>query len=159
MLERIQKHPDGVSVGELIEGSGDAQQPGNTLQALSMLLHGGWCLLHQTGQDSKAGRSTNAALAQAVCDGAPYRYISLPRAGAALSISEVEWFFVAAIIDGHKEAAWPDAAQLSLRRLNRSLLKEGKPVTDAAEQLEQLRGLATGFAQTKHPLFKRLGAI
>jgi hypothetical protein len=155
----LQKHPDGITVGELIESSSEANAPVNTLQALSMLLHGGWCMLHQTGQDSKVGRSCNAALSQAVCDGAPYRFISLPRAGAALSISEVEWFFVAAALDGRKEAAWPEAAQQSLRRLNRSLLKEGKPVTDPAEQLEQLRGLAATFAQTKHTMLKRLGAL
>lgn len=157
LLDRLESSPDGLTVGEAIDVSPQLSWV-NTVATLSMLLHGGWAMLHHPEGNEEVGRSVNSALAQAVCSGAPYRYLSLPRTGAALQLSDSEWFVLAAAIEGRAKEQWADSALATLKQLGRGLAREGKVVTEAHEEQALMQRVVDQLGGEKLAFFRQMGA-
>jgi hypothetical protein len=153
-------HPEGVDLGTLVDA-----EPGGpwspippVLQVVSMLLHMGYVLPQQTEVDCAPARACNRVLAAAACAKAPYRHFSLPRAGTAALVSETEWVVLDAALSGVDRSGWAGHISRSLPRLGRSLVHEGKPVTEESSRLQLLEQLIAGMAG-KLEFFRRMGAI
>lgn len=132
-------------------------------QTISLLVTGGWLSVEQPKVNAKAAHKLNIAMAEAVLEGAPYRYLALPRTADAANANDTELMIVALMQRGFKADGKTNelAVQLdaALRRLGRAFLLDGKPVSDPAASLEQAQINVTKFVQTRLPFLKRLGAL
>lgn len=158
LLDQMAASPQGASVGELLATQAPENR-GSVVQAVSLLLHGGWALPLQEVRNSGSAQAVNTALAAAVAHGAPYKFISLPLAGGALSVSDTDWLLAQQVLQGQPPAAWGAALLQGLNALGRTLAKEGKAITDTAEMDTMLAKTIGEFERTKLPLFRRLQAL
>jgi SAM-dependent methyltransferase len=160
ILDRIQEHPEGIALGALIDD--DPQSPWNSIpemaQTLSMLLHTGHVLLLQPDVDCAAARACNVVLAEAACAEAPYRYLSLPRTGAAAMVNDMEWLLISAVLSGVSQQEWPAVVSNRLRDLGRTLMQDGAPVTDEGMRRRLLVEL-TSKLEARVEFFRRMGAL
>lgn len=158
LLDRIGASTSGLSVGEVIDGSANPSQWTAVAQSLSMLVHTGHLMLHQTSFSREIGHRVNRALANAVCAGAPYRYLSLPAATGASVLGETEWYVLAAAANGQPQEQWSTHAASVLANLGRSLAKDGKPVSDPKEQKRLLDETVARFLP-KLAFYRAMGAV
>ena len=175
LLDQLAARPEGASVQDLINAQTEEKYRGSVVQAMSMMLHGGWVLPLQPapkgkGADKAAARAAadeqravgarvNAALAAAAAEGAPYRYASLPRTGLAMNCSETDMLLLHAHHSGVAPEQWPQALSASLKALNRNFLKDGKPISDEAEYKTMLQQTVEQFSQKRLPLLRQLGGV
>lgn len=162
VMDRLEAAGDaGLTVGELTEALAEPHHKSSVVQGLSMLTHGNWAM--PVSSDPAAtqhkARAVNAALAQAALEGAPYRYAALPRAGAALGVNDTDWMLMGLDLAKKPEASFTAELGQTLARLGRSLLKDGQPVTDAAERQAMLDAAVQAYLKGKRVLLKRLGAF
>jgi SAM-dependent methyltransferase len=146
----------GLSLGELMDGQTNAAYRNHVTQVISMLVHGNWATpcLAQTDDIRRSARMTNTALCQSILEGAPYRYICLPKAGYAMTLGDFDWQMINFELTELPETQWPQA----LVQTGRELLKDGQPITDPA-QVNQLLEIATQeFVKTKRPYLRNMGA-
>jgi len=159
IMDRVAKEPAGTSVSELLALRRDPAEKGEVLQAVSMLMYGGWLLpVLPDGEKSRsAGGAVNRHLASAVCKGAPYRYVSMPLVGCALPMRDTEWMIMDCEFRGVPRKNWLAEVNAALKRLNRGLLREGQPVEDAAVRDEILNQGIEDFVNNRLPLLERAG--
>lgn len=160
VLELIQNSPDG-SVGQVMDGLKTLGLRGTLPHMLSMLLHGGWILPQQASDAGSAegARRLNLALATAASEGAPYRYMMMPRTGVATALGDPDWLMVSLASQGRNRDEWPAAIHAGLQRLGKALSKDGRPVTEPAEREPMLNSLVDDFQVRKLPFFKAQGAL
>lgn len=160
VLDRVQAHADGVTIGALLDAEPpQAWSPVPPLvQLLTMLLHTGHVLLQQPEVECAAAQACNRALAAAVCAEAPYRYLCLPRAGAATTLPETDWLVLSAAQAGLPEPEWPAHVERALARLGRTLLHDGTPVTEEGLRHQLLVQLAASVAG-RMDFFRRMGVL
>lgn len=151
----------GLTVGELVDTIPDAQYKPAVVQSLALMTHAHWVMpISSTSTTSKhPARAVNAALAQAVLDGAPYSFAVLPRAGCAISMAESDWILFALELAKKPESALVSELAIALSQLGRTLMKDGQPVTDPAIQTAMLTRAVQSYLKGKQVLFKRLGAL
>ncbi len=159
MLDRLAASPNGLTVGELIDGEPDQRLKNSVVSSLSMLLHGGWALLHNDAEVDAVGKRCNRGLGEAVVGGAPYRYISLPRTGGAFPLGDTEWILLHAAATGVPAAKWSVYLEEALARLGRGVSKEGKVIADAAERQKVIKGVIDEFKKNKLTFFRSLAAV
>ena len=182
LLNQIEARPEGASVQDLINAQTEDKYRASVVQAMSMMMHGGWVLPMQPSQpvlkakagdkasDKAAARAAldelravgvrvNSALAAAAAEGAPYRYVSAPRAGQALNWSETDHLLLHAHFQGLAPGQWPQALMAGLKALNRSLAQDGKPVTDEVEKQALVQRTVEQFSLVRLPLLRQLGGV
>ena len=172
LLNQLHAHREGLTVQALHDATPQAQR-GSVMQALSMLLHGGWIYLDQGKPSDPSAAKLNRALAAAVSEGAPYGYLSLPRAGCATVLNHVEWLILDRLYQSPKErtgkvvanalqpqqmASWPAEIAQRLQTLGRTLAKDGQPVTDRSVQQSMLEKSIHDFLKAKWPYAQLMGA-
>lgn len=165
ILNRIESTGTGTSMAEVLEGNPERAHRQEMIQAVSLLLQGGW-IVPAAGSDapeaqSSAGQSLNRQMAMAAADGAPYTYMSLPKSGAAMSVSEIEWLLALCCLESVPRDQWAHrvAADLgSLNHLERALTRGGRaPSAKAVPQL--LEEIALEFEQRRLPFYRNAGAL
>lgn len=166
ILDRLAANAEtGLSVGELIDSEAESQR-GAVVQALSLMLHANWVYLDQgDGAVGNAG-ALNRALAAAAVDGAPYRFVGLPRCGGATVLNDVDWQVLHRALlheSGPVAHSAPDmnlwAVQIAegMARLGRAIGQNGQPVTDPDALHGLLKSAAQEFLKVKWPFLKRMG--
>ena len=159
LLDLVEPAKDGRTVGELVDAQGQAAQRLGLIQAVSMLVHGGWLSLYDTEATVDCAKAANAAIVRSVAEGAPYRYLALPKMLSALTIGDTEWTMIAAAAKKVPLADWPDLVIQDLTRRGRSLAKDGKAVTEPKEQKAMLTKGTQDFAARKLQFLKAAGAL
>lgn len=159
LLDLIESGKEGRSIGELVDAQQTPQHKQSVGQAVSMLLHGGWITLLDPQRTGDAGRKANRAILDAALQGAPYRYLALPKAMSALVIGDTEWAMLDAALRKVPVEQWPALVRQDLQRRGRSLAKDGQAVTEAAAQEAILVKGSQDFAMRKFPILKALAAI
>lgn len=158
LLGKLDCQPDGSTIGELL---GHQAAPGSAnavVQAVSMLIHAGYIHLVQEGKsEDKHTKKAILGLAESASDGAPYNYVVLPKTGSAVSLSDTEWVMLREHLKGSPKPQLKKTLEDNLIRLGRVLAKEGKPVTDAAEQAAMLEAAIIKFSEDKLPYLRRMG--
>ncbi len=143
IMDRAGAGADGATIHDLINRRKDPRDRGGVLQAVSMLLYGGW-LVPLLDVNGAMGAAVNRHLAAAVTSGAPYRYVSLPRFGGAAPMRDTDWFMLDCRCRGVPAKDWLVSVNAALRRLNRGILKDGQPV-DSDEERDRI--LAKGIEE------------
>ena len=159
LLDIIQAHTDGISVGELLKSKSWKHKLSDTVTSLTYLLHGRWLGLVLPDTNDMSAAASNAALARQVCVGAPYKYMSLPKIGAAVNLKELEWFLLTAALDKLPQAQWHTFAQTMLNRHGRSIRVDGTEVDNQDKLLKILKDEVKRFATERLPFFKKMGAV
>lgn len=134
----------------------------NLIQAITFLLHGGQIALQHSQADLRHVQRVNLALAVAVAEGAPYRYLLSAHSGQALPVSPIDLLLLDALGPaGSKAQGTPEAlANALLQRLaalGSNLQKDGQPLTDPEAAKAEARTQAEQFIATRLPSWRRLG--
>jgi hypothetical protein len=143
----------GLSLGELAKNK-DANEHLRLLQILSLLLHSGWVL--PVGVSDRLAKG-NQALLEAALEGAPYNYLAIPQAGTAVMMKETDWVLYQLHQSKTPVSQWPEHLINQLTSLNKSLARDGQPITDAQDRQALCQELIQTYAP-KHALLKSLGA-
>ncbi len=159
ILDLVESSKEGKSVDELLKAQSNPSERQGLVQALSMLIHGGWLMLFDPEKSVDSAQRLNGEITRAVLQGAPYRYLALPRAMSAVGISDTEWAMLDAVKKGIPPAQWPALVAKDLAKRGRSLAKDGQAVSDPAVQQSMLAKGASDFVSRKLPLLTAAGAI
>lgn len=158
LLDEIASQPQGVSIGALLASGPGVLQRQVLIQGMSLLMHGGWILPVEPTESSKVSQRLNCAMADAALEGAPYAYLSLPRASSAVRISDTEWMLLQCCQQALPRENWIDHIEQLLIRLGRTLAQEGKPL--AGEALKAtLAATIQEFEERRQPFYQAMGAL
>lgn len=132
-----------------------------TLQAVSMMLHADWVSLFMPADAVEPAHRLNRAIMTAVAAGAPYRYVLAPATGAVVQASETEMIMALHVLDhGHGDAvARAEFLVARLAQLGRSLVQDGKAITDPAAIKARALEIAQEFEQKTIPLWQSGGIL
>ncbi|NEX17193.1 MAG: hypothetical protein C1943_11310 [Halochromatium sp.] len=144
---------NGIEVARMMP-DGASSDLSAIVQILSLLLHGGW-LLPVVDARAKAADG-NRALAGAVCQGAPYRYLAVPGAASAIAMTDTDWLLYDLETRDVPKAQWPDQLKTRLAALNKQLARDGKPLTEPKAVHQRIQELIDAYA-LKHQLLVELG--
>ena len=135
------------------------------LQAVALLISGGYAHPGMPDGTSSAARQSaaqlNRAVAEANTDGAEMNRLASPFLGTALTVDVTETMVVGALLTGHPAEVMSLTAVLEaqLRRGNRTMQKDGQPVTDPAEATELAAAVVRHVLDKRAPLLRRLGVL
>ena len=151
-----------MTLGELASLPGlPAGSLNSHLQTLLLLLHVGVLrLVAEAGQVMQPAQQFNAAVAAAVVDGAPYAHLASPLTGSGLSVTDIEFMLLHAVLLGAdvEPATLATALGQSLARLGRGLLHGGQVLEGEAYQ-ERLAVLVARFLNETVPRWRALGMM
>ena len=156
LLDRMAHAPTGCTIGELIESLGDASLKAAVVETMCMLVHGGWALPQLAAPDLDRTRALRG-LASAIAEGAPYRYLPLPRSGCALQLPETDWLILDLMLEGVSRDELPNGLVGSLQRINRVLLKNGEAIQSAQDLAEVARSTVDDFFAKRWPFLQEQG--
>lgn len=140
----------------------DLGVPGNLLQALILLAHGGAVSIARPAgaRDGAAARRFNAVVCAQVGMGAPYNYVATPQNGAAHGLRDVDLIVMKVRRDdpGAGPETLRDGLLATLAGLGRKLLRNDEPV-DGDEAKAFADELVSDILANRLPIWKRLGAF
>jgi hypothetical protein len=135
--------------------------PGGVVQALSFLIGSGQVNPLIPGADARAARKLNAVIARRALQGADYTFLAAAKLGSALNANMLQ---LAAVHEAMASgSAQPNVDALApklwaaLRRVGRSLVKDGKPITDDAAGVAEVANQIRSFVTETLPVWRRLG--
>jgi SAM-dependent methyltransferase len=133
----------------------------DTLQCLSMMMSAGHISLNHPAPDGDAVRRLNRAIATAVADGAPYRYMIAGKTGAVMTAGDVEMLFLSFLLeDGEMDLdLLAGKAVDRLLLLGKTLVKDGTALTNRETMLPYARELAEQFTNKTLPRWRTLGVL
>jgi hypothetical protein len=138
-----------------------AQGPGGAAQTLAFLVGSGQAHPFVPGAETRAARRLNAVLARRTLNGADYTFVAAARLGSALNANMLQMVALQeAMASG---AANPGVDMVApkvwagLRRLGRSLVKDGQPIRDDAAGIEEVKQQIGHFVAETLPVWRRLG--
>jgi SAM-dependent methyltransferase len=161
ILDRLAAGP--VGVGELIarhEANGISL--GQTIEAIRVLLGRYEVGFVQEEATIAARRPATDALNRRLLDfaGEDLRFLASPVIGAGVPVDSIHQLFIAARLAGRtKVAELADHALASLAAGGRSLVDDGKPITDPLVAREKMVKIVEGFLENRLPLLERLQVI
>jgi SAM-dependent methyltransferase len=105
-------------------------------------------------------QSMNAAVARAVCNGAPYEHVAAAKLGSGIRLNQIELVMIDSWLDTQNTdvGALADAVSRRLRALGQKLYRDGR-VVDDADATEQFHALARIFLQDVLPRWRWLGIL
>jgi hypothetical protein len=157
ILDRVAEHPEGCSIGQLIDAESEQRRRNTVVENVSMLVHGGW--LHLVVPEPQTNPSARRELVRAASDGAPYTFFPLPLTGCGVPLIETDWLAIGNLMDGMAEQDLPEAVLTGLRRSNRLPLEDGKPIRDEAGMRKAVTRFVAEFKEKRLPLLRRCHAL
>lgn len=163
ILERLAQGP--MTLLELRQTKALAPQPlSETLQAVAFLMTGG--LAHPTigpAADPAAvatARALNGAIAAANASGAAHVVLASPLTGSGIAADFAETLILPEIMAGRgNPEALVDYIIGRLSYTGRSVVKDGKPVTDQAAARTEMAATVNRLLAEREGLWKRLGLL
>jgi SAM-dependent methyltransferase len=161
LLDKLTQAEGGSPLHDLLNKKGD-QERAQLLRAISQLVHGGWVSLSRSSEvDNSAAKSAqrlNDVVARMASAGAPYRYITLPRCGTPMAMSEIDMILWSGCAAGHDRQSLAEHLGARLAELGRALAKQGQAVTDPAQRAEMIQAEVERFLNHKRPYLLAEGA-
>jgi SAM-dependent methyltransferase len=163
LLALLERGPLSVGQASVALGFGGRPAP-DVLQAIALLVHGGYAHPLLPGGDTAAASNSvhglNRAIARATADGMDMLRLVSPVLGAALPENMIETLVVGELLAGRAAEIEPlaDAVAGLLTRGGHTVQRDGMPVTDAAEVRKLV---ADGVCRTlvRVPLLRELGVL
>lgn len=149
---------------ELLERLGDQTRTfDEILQALGLMLNIGHVVIYKGKEEKieRASRQLNSVVISEVAEGAPYRYLVGSAIPWVFQVSDLDMMFAYVKIKNPKADAGILANSVTekLLALGRTIVKDGKPVTEKEELRERLFELADIFLNRTLPNWQRLGIV
>ena len=135
------------------------------LQAATLLIAGGFAHPMAQGGMSAQARASAAGLNRAAAEncrlGGDISRLALPGAGTALGVDLLECLAAGELLAGKPAQLAPltDAVSAALAASGRSVQREGKVVSDAAEARKILSDALQAFLDKRAPLLRTMGAL
>lgn len=148
------------TVRELVEATGKSLN--ETVQAMTMLMHGGHVALHKPIANRKAAKTLNRVIIDQAAQGAPYKYLIAPETGAVFGATDVNLVMAHEILS---DTSVKDPSKLAdklvtrLLGLGKALAKDGQPLQTRDSMLPQANALAETFLGKTLNTWKKLGAL
>jgi len=153
---------DGATLAQLLAlPAFKGQQPGGVVQALALLIGSGQAHPMIPGADARPARRLNALIARRVMNGGDYTFLAAARLGSALGANMLHMAALQEVMASG--SASPSAEALApkiwaaMRRVGRSILKEGQPVKDDAEGIAEVGNQIRPFLTDTLPVWRKLG--
>jgi SAM-dependent methyltransferase len=151
----------GATLAELQQGPGRTEPLGSMVQKVTLLIHAG--LLYLQHATDASARELNRALAQGICDGAPYKFLAAPRLGEATGVDGLNAMLFAACADD-EQAGNPtpvlalvlDRLAVLRQRVQLSLQVDGRDETGGPVFEAELEKRARSYIENQWPAMKRL---
>lgn len=160
VLRRLEDGPK--ALGDLAATLELANQgPTGAIQTLVLLMHAGTLAVGRAVPGTHDGAYRfNAALARAVCGGAPYGHVAASATGSAFGISDIDFMLLDTWLTETDCSAEQLASGLSARLagLGRNLTRGGAALA-GAEAEARATALAEGFLANSLPRLRALGAV
>jgi hypothetical protein len=169
LLDAIRDAP--VTIGQLrtlpvLRG----RQPGEFIQAALLLMGGGfanptWAHNGQALSGHPASRDSTARLNAAIIGrlrmGIDLHRLAAPAVGTSIQIEVIEGLVIGRLLDGgsHDPEALIDGVLNDVTRSGRSLLREGKPLSDPAETRVLVGETVRGVLARRLPLLRGMGVL
>ena len=163
ILARLAEGP--MTLRELRQFPTLAQQPlSESLQAAAFMVTGGLAHPVVAAEPSAAAvasvRGFNAAIAAYNASGGALAVLASPVTGAGFNADFVETVILPELLAGTTDvAALVERVLAHLAATGRNVVREGKPVTDAAVARTEMTGTVTRILADRAPLYRRLGAL
>ncbi len=163
ILARLAEGP--MTLRELRQFPTMAQQPlSESLQAAAFLVSGALAHPVAAAQPSAAAiasvRGFNTAVAGYNAAGGALAVLASPVTGAGFNADFVETVILPALLAGTTEvSALVDRVLVHLAATGRSVVREGKPVTDPAQARTEMTGTITRILADRVPIYRRLGVL
>jgi len=135
------------------------------LQAVTLLIVGGFAHPMLPGDASVAGREgaacLNAAIAHLNGHGGDLGRLALPAFGSAMNVDLMETLAIGEILAGRPTdiPSLTTAVAQGLARSGRSVQREGQPVTDPVEVREFIGGVLRNMLEKRVPVLRTLGVV
>ena len=161
MLELMADHQV-RSIGEIAE---KLKNKGITfpqvVQASMVLAGAGHLASVQTKEHIQAAKKSseklNAFILNLSKSNSEITYLASPLTAGGISVNRVEQLFLLAILQNKKKTnEWAESAWKILAEQNQRVLKDGKPMESAEENLNELNRLALEFSAKRLPILKQL---
>ncbi|MYM38685.1 class I SAM-dependent methyltransferase [Duganella qianjiadongensis] len=111
-------------------------------------------------QSLKQTQQLNAYLCREACSGSEITFLASPVTGGGIAVSSVHQIFIHALLEGHASPeGWASVAWQALQQLGRCVLRDGKALVSAEENLSELCEQAAHFAQQQLPLLRALQVV
>lgn len=163
ILTRLAEGP--MSIRDLRQTAVLAQQPlSETLQAAAFMMTGGLAHPVVAPQTAPAATAATQALNTAIAGfnalGGALPVLASPVAGTAVTADFVETLMLPELLAGRAEpAALVEMVLARLAYTNRSVVREGKPVTDANEARTEMTATVNRLLADRMGLYRRLGLV
>lgn len=148
-----------MKIADLSKGLPDTNMSA-LIQSICLPAHGNVVGFHVDEGKGKIAVSFNRLLAELVSRGAPYRFLALPGIGSGYAVDELQWMALDARNKGAKTLqAMAEGVDARLQGINKSIVKDGRPMAHGAESIEELLQRLEPFEKNTLPLLKRLGGV
>ena len=130
------------------------------VQALTFLMSMDLIYMCNDGSNTKYAQGFNQRIVKLASEGAPYRFLASPKVGTGIPVSEMEMIIMSVLHEGPSNPE--ELATRALQRLkkqNRSLIKEGKPLNNPEEERKYMKELLTGFVNKKLKKLRELQVL
>ena len=135
------------------------------LQAIALLIGGGYAHPALPAGDSQEARRATAGLNRAIADlnadGVEMPWLASPVLGTALMVDMTETLLTGALLAGHPAelASLTVVLEQQLRKGGRSLQKAGQPVAEPAEATSMATTIVGHVLNKRVPVLRRLGVL
>lgn len=148
------------TVRELVEATGKSLN--ETVQAMTMLMHGGHVALHKPIANRKAAKALNRVIIDHAAQGAPYKYLIAPETGAVFGATDVNLIMAHELLS---DTSVKDPSKLAeklvtrLLGLGKALVKDGQPLNTRDTMLPHATTSAEAFLGKTLIAWKKLDAV
>jgi len=112
------------------------------------------------GKRAKTTKTLNRAVIERAQDSGDLAYLASPVTGGGISVGRFQQLFLRAFVEGKKQPdEWADAAWKVLTAQGQKILKDGKVLETAEENLAELKTQAASFAEKQLLVLKSLHVI
>lgn len=130
------------------------------VQALTFLLSKDLISFYNENHDTTYSQRFNYGIIKLVSEGRPYNFLVSPITGMGVTIPPVEMIMLDVLIEGVSNVdELAIKALQKLKQQGKSLLKDGKPIENPTEELEQMKELTKEFINKKFRKLKALKVI
>jgi SAM-dependent methyltransferase len=155
-----------LTIPQAHKSSGLAGRPlPEAVQAVAMLVAGGYALPLISHGNSTPGRRTARALNRLIVEtnacGGELGWLAAPAAGAAIPAGLMEGFIVGALLDGRPSDIEPLTGHIlaQLARCGRTTQQDGKPVTDPVKARQIVADVVQTTIDRRTRAFRQLGIL
>ena len=153
------------SLGQIEAAVKDSNIPLDQILEAAVVLTGAGhlCTVQESNVVSKARKHTdnlNSHLVGLARGSSDINYLASPVTGSGIQVDRFQQLFLLALGQGKKKpAGWAQASWEILAQQGQKIIKEGKPLDSAEENLAELTVQANSFAENQLPVLKALQIV